>query len=356
MNSKTPIPDRLPALWCGVERTPLFNSPLLAAHCNVARVLVKDEGQRPLGNFKTLGGFYAALKALTRAAGDSEIETYFRKSRAFPDQTLMCASDGNHGLAVAAAARLAGIKAIIFLHERVSETRANRLLGQGAELIWIQGTYDDAVYAAERAAQSGMGLLVADTTEDEHEAVIEDILNGYEVIAEEISNQLHAFPNAQITHVFVQAGVGGLAAAMARGLAKRLPIFPKIVIVEPNSARCVGAALSARKVEQIAGDLSSTADMLSCGRASASALRILLQYEAVAIGVTEDNLAEGCRLLREMGGPATTPSGAAGLAGLLSVLPGSELAKRLAINGDSQILIIATEGSVSGSVCERKHL
>lgn len=336
--------------------TPLIDSQSLAAHCGVARVLVKDEGQRPLGNFKVLGGFYAALKALATAADERDIETFLGGTRKLPSRTLMCASDGNHGLAVAAAARLAGTKAIIFLHKRVSEIRANRLLDQGAELVWTQGTYDDAVYAAQVAVGARDGVLVADTTEDEHGTVMEEILNGYEVISEEISHQLLGFPNALITHVFLQAGVGGLAAATARGFAKRLPIFPKIVIVEPNSAQCVGAALRTGKIESVTGDLSSSAEMLSCGRVSAPALRILLQYEAVAIGVTEERLADGCNRLQELGGLATTPSGAAGLAGLLSALPGSELASSLAIDAGSQILIVATEGPVPGSFSERKHL
>ncbi len=354
MSSNLLVPDELSALWRGLPMTPLINSPQLAAHCGVTRVLVKDEGKRPLGNFKTLGGFYAALNALARAAGGRDIETFLREQREFPPHTLLCASDGNHGLAVAAAARLAGTKATIFLHERVSNTRANRLLDQGAELVWIQGTYDDAVDAARLAAEPGVKLLVADTSEVEGSAVMEDILNGYEVISDEISDQLDDFPNTLITHVFLQAGVGGLAAAITRGLAKRLPTLPKIVIVEPNNARCVGAALRAHKVEPVTGDLSSSAEMLSCGRASAPALRILLQYEAVAIGVSEEDLAEGCRLLPELGGPATTPSGAAGLAGLLSVPPGSKLANSLAVNANSQILIIATEGPILEPVAERK--
>lgn len=348
--------DRLSVLLSGFAVTPLIASPLLAGRCGVAGVFVKDEGQRPFGNFKILGGFSAALKALTKAAGEQDVEIFLSKPRRFPAQTLVCASDGNHGLSVAAAARLAGTKAIVFLHERVSKTRADRLLDQGAELVWIQGTYDDAVHAAQFAAKSGTGLLISDTSEDEGGAVMEDILSGYEVISEEISDQLGNLPNQRITHAFLQAGVGGLAAAIARGFAKHLVSFPKIVVVEPNNARCVGVALRSHKAELVTGNLSSSAEMLSCGRASEPALRILLQHEAAAIGVSEKNLAEGCRLLHELGGIATTPSGAAGLAGLLSAPPGSEQANKLAIDADSQIIIIATEGPVRGYFSERTHL
>ncbi|MEO3475312.1 pyridoxal-phosphate dependent enzyme [Roseomonas sp. CAU 1739] len=134
--------------------TPLLDLPRLATRLGVAQVLAKDEGRRMLGSFKSLGGTYAGLRALARAA-----RTDFAglvASRPAGQPALVCASDGNHGLAVAAAARLAGAGARVYLHDGVPLARAQRIQAQGAEIVRVAGTYDDAVDAAAAAAP---GLL-----------------------------------------------------------------------------------------------------------------------------------------------------------------------------------------------------
>ena len=198
--------------------TPLLDLAPLAQRAGVAQLLAKDEGRRMLGSFKSLGGTYAGLRALARAAGTgvADLLDPARRPPALP--ALVCASDGNHGLAVAAAARFAGTAARIYLHATVPTSRARLIGAQGAEIRWVEGTYDDAVDAAAAAARAGAGILIADTTDDPSDPAVGDVMAGYGVIAAEVRRQVEAAGHARPTHLFVQAGVGGLAAAMAEGL------------------------------------------------------------------------------------------------------------------------------------------
>ena len=322
--------------------TPLLDLPKLAARLGVAQVLAKDEGRRTLGSFKSLGGTYAGLRALARAASVDIADLLGAKHpRALP--ALICASDGNHGLAVAAAAKFAGAPARIYLHTGVDAVRASRIEAQGAEIVWVTGTYDDAVDAALTAAKAGEGVVVADTTHDPSDLVSADVLAGYGVLASEIRQQAEAACCAKPTHLFVQAGCGGLAAAMTLGLKAWLAPPATIVVVEPEKAACVAAALEQGRVVRIAGDLVTSAEMLSCGEASAPALDVLRQAGATTMTASDAALAGATALLRECGGPSTTPSGAAGLAGAVLTVATPDRGRDVALDGSSRVLIIVTE-------------
>ncbi len=324
--------------------TPLVDLPRLAARLGVAQVLAKDEGRRTLGSFKSLGGTYAALQALARAAGENIEAVMGQGGRDVP--ALLCASDGNHGLAVALAAKLAGATARVFLHGAVPPARAERIEALGADIVWVAGTYDDAVAAAAEAARAGSGLLVADTTDDPADPVVRDVMAGYGVMAAEIRRQGDAAGCLRPTHLFVQAGVGGLAAAMAEEFRSWLAPPAALVVVEPSAARCVGAALEAGHPVQLTGDLETSASMLSCGKASAPALDVLRRHDARALSVGEEALLEAPYLLAEMGGPQSTPSGAAGLAGVMAALADRAKAAELELGPDSRLLILVTEGAI----------
>ena len=305
--------------------TPLMDLPVLAREAGIGRVFVKAECDRPLGNFKVLGGTLASLRALAGQPAATR---------------LLCASDGNHGLAVAVAAHASGALARIYLPVGVSPRRAVRIEAAGGEIAWIAGTYDDAVEAAARAAANGEGILIPDTTSRPSDPVVEDVMEGYGRICIELAEQLPAPP----THMFVQAGVGGLAAAMAEGLHGRMAAPKRLVVVEPEAAACVAAGLRAGRPVRLDGDLHTCAEMLSCGLASAPALRILVQHDAQALLVSEEALERAGEVLRGAGGPSTTPSGAAGLAGLLTASRVAAIRTRFELASDSRVLIIATEG------------
>jgi diaminopropionate ammonia-lyase len=312
--------------------TPLLDLPALATSLGVGRVLVKDEGARPLGSFRALGGVYAGLRALARSAGIDVAAAIAQAGiRALPE--LICASDGNHGLAVAAAARLAGTRARVFLPEAVSPVRVERIRAKGGEPVIVRGTYEDAVAAAADHARATGAILIADTSADPADPVVADVMAGYGIMADEISAQLPAAP----THLFLQAGVGGLAAAIAERLEGQ------VVVVEPASAACVATALAAGRIVTFPGDLATAAEMLSCGEASAPAMTVLRRRGAQAIAVSESELADAPGFLRAHGGPATTPSGACGLAGLRHVMADAALAKTLGLGPTSTVLLIATE-------------
>lgn len=324
--------------------TPLLDLPRLAARLGLRQILAKDEGRRMLGSFKSLGGTYAGLRALARAAGLPVAALIAARPAGQP--ALVCASDGNHGLAVAAAAAFAGAPARIVLHAGVPAARAGRIAAQGAEILWVDGTYDDAVDTALAVARRIGGILVADTTDDPADPVVADVMAGYGVIAAEARRQIEVAGIAPPTHLFVQAGVGGLAAALAEGLAGWLAPPARIVAVEPAEAPCITAALAAGRPVRVPGRLETAAGMLSCGEASAPALAVLRHHGAHAVTASESLLEEAPRLLRAEGGPATTPSGAAGLAGILATLADPALAAAIGLAADSRVLIPVTEAEI----------
>ena len=367
-------------IWSDYQPTRLIELPALAWSTRVGRVLVKLECERPLGNFKALGGMVASLRALARAAGVSrlgELRTGAPDRRELRGHSrelpaLVCASAGNHGLAVAAAARWAGTEATVYLAEGADRARAARIEALGARVVWTPGTYDDAV---ERASHSD-GLLIADTSADPDDRVVRDVMEGYQLIAREVAAQCaedsEPDENAQLgenperrerrrsttppsnsrphllprpTHLFVQAGVGGLAAALTAGASSFMRAPQRVLVVEPQAAACVAEALSAGRPVHIAGPLSTSAEMLACGLASAPAVHILRTHGASSVLVADDLLQQAATRLHDANGPTTTPSGATGLAGLLHVSSHESLRDLHQLTEESTVLLVVTEGA-----------
>lgn len=310
--------------------TALLDCPALARRTNVGRVLVKVESGRPFGNFKILGGMTAALRALARITGTPVAR--LRHQNNLP--RLICASDGNHGLAVAAAANIAGAPATVYLHHGVPCSRADRIIALGASIYWIAGTYDNAVDAAAEAARVD-GVLVPDTSADLDDPIVRDVIAGYATLTDEINAQL---ADTTISHQFIQAGVGGLAAAMAQGLPKT-----KLAIVEPEHAACVAPALAAGQVVRIDGSLQTCAEMLACGEASAPALAILQRHNPLPVLVSEAALLEAAEIMDREENIHTTPSGSAGLAGLLHVATNDGLRQQAGLDRLSTVLLVVSE-------------
>ena len=337
-------PDALLRLWGNYQPTPLVKLPNLAAELGVAKVMVKNEGKRPLGSFKSLGGMYAGLRALARHTGVDGIEALVSSGPHKNLPALICASDGNHGLAVAAGAKLAGAPARIYLPASVPETRAKRIANEGAEIIRVAGTYEDAVAAAAKAAKNGEGILISDTTDVPNDPAVTDVMAGYSVIAKEVAALIDDGSLLPPTHIFLQAGVGGFAAAMADGLAPHLAAPARIIVVEPETAACIKVGLAQGHAVLFPGALETSAEMLACGEASAPALARLIHHKAKSMTVTEGALQRAVAKLGEHG-IATTPSGATGMAGLMSALAGRADNMPL-LDGASRVLIFVTEAPI----------
>jgi diaminopropionate ammonia-lyase len=324
--------------------TTLIELPELARIAAVGHVFVKCEGERPLGNFKMLGGALAAERALSRSTGATTQDSGEPRRGQLP--RLICASNGNHGLAVAAAARRAGTGSSVYLPLGVDPLRVERIRSMGAQIVRISGTYDDAVSGASQAAADGDGLLILDTSEDPDSVVVQDVMEGYGRITGELLDQLSKLPDNP-SHLFIQAGVGGLVAAVGRGLREVLREPARLLTVEPETAACVALALGAGRPMRVPGDLRTAASMLACGVASAAALRVLQSLNASPVLVSEDELAAAVMLLRRTGGPDSTVSGAAGVAGLLRVASSELLRDRHRLDARSSVLLVATEAALA---------
>jgi len=347
------MPGNIPSILADLRRafpdfapTPLLDLSAMAKALGIAQVLVKNEARRPLGSFKSLGGTYAGLRALARAAGTDVAGLLAKRHAGLP--ALICASDGNHGLAVAAAARLAGAQAVILLPASISQARVRRIEVEGARIVQVAGSYDDAVDEAARRAASGAGILVSDTVNRADDPIVRDVMAGYEVIAAEIREQVSAHGHSRPTHLFVQAGVGGLAAAIAPNLHAWMAAPATIVIVEPEKAACVAAALSRGEVVRLPGDVGTTAEMLSCGEASFPAFEVLKRLGVQCVSVSESELGRGPGFIHAHGGPRTTPSGGAGLVGLRTAL--ETQSGRCGLTSESRVLAVISERDLeSGS-------
>lgn len=308
----------------------------LLAHCpayapsplrNVAvagrNVWVKDETARMgLGAFKALGGVYAVAALL----GDAWVEAHGSPlapqdylsddMRAFAGRhSFVCASAGNHGMAVAAGARVFGAQARIFLSETVPESFAARLAAKGAEVKRAGQVYDESIAAAIEDAEASGAIHLADGSWPGYTRPPSLVMEGYAVMAEEMRQHFDA-DGAWPTQVFLQAGVGGLAAAIAVMIRRNWAVQPEIVVVEPDAAPCLAASHDARRIRPVEGPVSSMG-RLDCKVASLLAFKALEAAQVRYVTVT-DTEAEAAAAGLAAAGMPTTPSGAAGLAALLA--------------------------------------
>ena len=334
--------------------TPVLALPALAGALGVGSLHVKDEGGRHgLGSFKALGGGHAVLRLVLEAAER-------RAGRRLPDDdplqssvrdvartmTFTCATDGNHGRSVAAAASWVGARAVVFLHRGVSEERAAAIARLGAETIRVAGTYDDSVVEASRRAEANGWTLVSDTSWPGYERIPRLVMQGYTVIAREALSALPDVP----THVFVQAGVGGLAAAVAGHLALVLgPRRPTFVVVEPDRAACLFASARAGRRVAIPAGQPTVMAMLECYEPSLVAWGVLSRVADAFMTVGEDDAVEAMRrLARPVGADPVSvagESGGVGLAGLLRAAGDDEARTALGLDPGARVLLINTEGA-----------
>lgn len=327
-------PDLAPMPWPSVDaarvrallarcpearETPLLSVPGLARRAGVARIDVKDErGRMDLGSFKALGAAYVIAR--DAEAGRARGATY------------VAASAGNHGLSVAAGARVFGARAVIYLAETVPQAFADRLRAEGAEIVREGATYEDSMQAAGAAAEDRDWRLLSDSSWPGYAERPHILMEGYLALMDEVIATIDQPP----THIFLQAGVGGLAAAAAALARAAWGPAPKIIVVEPDAAPALIASVAAAAPVVTKGPVSAMG-RLDCKAPSLIALKGLARDADTFMTITEGEAASGLAAAVAEDLPST-PSGAAGIAGCLAG------GAALGLDARARVLCILSEG------------
>ncbi|AJP56291.1 diaminopropionate ammonia-lyase [Pandoraea vervacti] len=353
--------------WDGLTpgSTPLRSLPDLAASLGVRSVLVKDEAQRAaLGSFKALGAPIALVRLLLRrfeGQGFTARSLFRGEHRdALSEFTAISATDGNHGRALAAAAQSIGCRCVIVLHAHVSDEREQAIAAYGAQIVRIAGNYDESVAEAAALAARNGWYVVSDTSYEGYEVIPRDVMQGYGIVAAEVCETL-AHGAAQqdaacpVTHVFVQGGVGGLAAGVVSYLWERWGAWrPTFVVVEPAQADCLYQSAMAGKPASACGSVDSVMAGLACGETSPLAWRFLQSSVDAFMTVTDAQAVQAMKQLAR-GSDNDVPfvageSGVAGLAGLMHAAATPAMATALGLTPDARVLLISTEGATAPAV------
>lgn len=342
--------------------TPLRALPRLAAKLGVGAVFLKDESLRsPLGSFKALGAPIALLRLILRRFPGAGFEPAGlfggRHADRLADFTVTSATDGNHGRALAAAARSVGCRCVVVLHAHVSPEREAPIRELGARIVRIAGNYDDSVREAARLAQDNGWHVVSDTSYDGYEEIPRDVMQGYAIIADEA---IEAAPTpagggSPFSHVLLQGGVGGLAAGVASHFWERHGAGrPTFVVVEPEQADCLLQSARNGRISRATGSTDSLMAGLACGEASPLAWRFLEPVVDAFMTVSDASAAAAVRALA-LGESGDIPvvsgeSGAAGLAALTELVAHPDHARALGLDGRSSVLLVNTEGATAPSI------
>ena len=345
--------------WRGIHRpaTPLYDLPDAAARCQVGRLCLKDESVRsPLGSFKALGAPIALVRQILRLHPDFEPAAILtgRYAEALRGYTVISATDGNHGRALAAAAQDAGCRCVIVLHAHVSPEREQAIAAYGADIVRIAGNYDESVQEAARLAAAHGWQVIADTSYDGYEDIPRDVMQGYGAIAEEIVEQTSAQRGraGAFTHVFLQGGVGGMAAGLASYFWEyHGPQRPRFISVEPAQADCLLQSAIQGRPAKATGTVDSVMAGLACGETSPLAWRFLQPCVDVFMTIEDEQAIEAMRTLAQ-GSERDTPivvgeSGVAGLAALEWLRSDPQRSEQVGLTAESRVLIISTEGATA---------
>ena len=303
--------------------TPLLSAPDLARLCGVAEVRIKDErGRMGLGSFKALGAAY--------------VIAYDASQNDVSGKTYVTASAGNHGLSVAAGAAAFGAASVVYIAETVPESFAQRLRDTGARVERQGATYEDSMAAAAQAATDNGWQLLSDSSWPGYFDIPHRLMEGYLVLIREAAAQIAQPPS----HIFLQAGVGGLAGAVAAYARVVWGDGPRIIVVEPEAAPALAASIRAGRSVITSGPVSDMG-RLDCKEPSLIALKGLARDADDFATISEAEGQAGADAAVAAGLPST-PSGAAGLAGLLAA--GSGQLGQLGLTDASRVLLILSEG------------
>jgi diaminopropionate ammonia-lyase len=324
--------------WQKYQPTPLESLNKLSNELKLKNIFYKDESKRfGLKSFKALGGAYAVEK-ITKGKKDVIVST---------------ATAGNHGKSVAWGAKNLGLNCKIFISENVSETRAEEMRNLNAEVIRVKGNYEDSLNFCKEESKKNNWEIIQDVAWPDYELVPKLTMAGYSTIIKEISVQT----NEYITHIFLQAGVGGMAAGLVAGVANYFKKVPKIIIVEPENANCVMQSIENNTPTSVDIKKESIMGGMSCGEVSLVPWQILKNSVNNCVSVSDKFVSQTVAMLADKivcdisieGGECSTP----GITSLISCCNNDETKSALEINENSNILLIGCEGSADKELYQK---
>ncbi len=316
--------------WDGYSPTPLIELNKLSKELNVNKIFYKDESKRfNLKSFKALGGAYAVEKI---SGGDKNI-------------IVATATAGNHGRSVAWGAKRLGLECKIFISEYVSDARGQAMADLGADVIKVNGNYEKSLIECIKQSTNNNWQIVQDVAWKDYMLVPKYTMAGYSVMMKEIVDQIKY---DQITHIILQAGVGGMAGAMVAGIARYLDEIPITLVVEPDSAACVLESIKTGKIEKIDIKRESLMGGMSCGEVSLVPWEILKNSVKYCISLPDDDIAKTMKLLgnasfsdeKIIAGENSAP----GVISLISSCENQKIKNELNLNSNSNVLVIGCEG------------
>ena len=325
--------------WENYSPTPLIELNKLSKELNLNKIFYKDESKRfNLKSFKALGGAYAVEK-ITKGNKDIIVAT---------------ATAGNHGRSVAWGAKRLGLKCKIFISEYVSDARGQAMAKLGADIIKVKGNYENSLIECIKQSTENNWQIVQDVAWENYKIVPKYTMAGYAVMMKEIINQID---QNKISHIILQAGVGGMAAAMIAGIARYLENIPITLIVEPDSAACVMESIKSGKIEKIDIKKESLMGGMSCGEVSLVPWEILKNSVKFCISLPDDNVAKTMKLLgncsfseeKIIAGENSAP----GVISLIVSCENDKIKEKLNLNSNSNILIIGCEGDTDKEMYQK---
>ena len=339
--SKQEIDDAYSSIskWDGYAPTPLVSLNKLSKELNLKNIYYKDESKRfDLKSFKALGGAYAVEK-VTKGNKDIVVAT---------------ATAGNHGRSVAWGARRLGLKCKIFISEFVSDARGQAMADLGADVIKVKGNYEKSLIECIKQSTENNWQIVQDVAWKDYMKVPTYTMAGYTVMMREIIDQIN---KEKISHIILQAGVGGMAGAMVAGIARYLDYVPVTLVVEPDSAACVLESIKTGKIEKIDIKRESLMGGMSCGEVSLVPWEILKNSVKYCISLPDDDIAKTMRLLGNstfsehqiIAGENSAP----GVIGLIASCEDQNIKQSLKLDQNSNVLVIGCEGDTDKEMYQK---
>ena len=325
--------------WDNYFPTPLISLNKLSKELKLNKIFYKDESKRfHLKSFKALGGAYAVEKV---TKGNKNI-------------VISTATAGNHGRSVAWGSKKLELKCKIFISEYVSEFRAQAMRNFGADVIRVNGNYDNSLKECIKKSKENNWQIVQDVAWQDYKLVPKLTMAGYSVMMKEISEQIK---NQKISHIILQAGVGGMAAAMVAGIAKYLDNVPKIIVVEPENAACVMESIKTGKIEKISIKKESIMGGMSCDKVSLLPWEILKNSISYCVTVPDNYISKTVKFLANsqfskekiIGGECSTP----GIISLISLNNDAKIKREINLNETSNILLFGCEGDADEELYQK---